>query len=71
MMYYRILIMKVENNPAFDKQAADEWHDRQRTGRAYGQPYNVPAELGTRQLDVVLDDHEFQTVKQTIVKVLA
>ena len=68
-MYYRLLVMKVEDNPAFDPQKMAEWEKSRQHGWNYGEPYNEPREHSTRQLDVVLTEGEYETIKQEVVKV--
>ena len=66
-MYYRLLVMKIEDNPAFDPVKADEWSERQVKGYGtYGEPPCLQREIGTRQLDVVVNEHEYMAIKQAV-----
>ena len=67
-MYYRLSVVKVEDNPAFDPVAVAEFEKRRMDG--YGYRENVPDQrptIETRQLDVVLNDDEYEKVKQGVI----
>ena len=68
-MYYRMLISKVEDNPAFDAEKLREWEEARMKQYHYGmEPYTVEKEIVTRQLDVVIDEAEYLLVKEAILK---
>ena len=65
-MYYRLLVTKMEPNPAFDADAVKEYEERSQYHHFSKQP-DMRQEIDTRQLDVVVSEEEYAAIKQAVI----
>lgn len=67
MSYYRLTVIRVDDNPRYDEKRAAEYAERQKHGYVYGTPYTEQPSIETRALDVVLTDAEYETIRRAVV----
>lgn len=66
---FRMTVTKVEVNPQYDEQKAQEASRRACGGYNYGTPYNEAPTIETQQLEVVLTPEEYEAVKRAVMEV--